>query len=757
MKKWKLIGVLTVLLLGILSCSACGKKEEWEIGVDGYVYVVQNSESYAELSSLIEEGEHFLVQGNSLYFLKALESGKTAICRVDFPEGEEGGFDYQEIVTDQGISAYTADLAGNVYYLARFSSSGVFVGSLADLNNAVRKGFLRGVDKDGNELFKVDDLEVPYLQMDIKYTYDCLSVDGDGLIYWLDPQQVSLFGPDGTSRGSIPLGDYAGRYEYSTLFLMKDGKENVFCVAEDKGPAVLALHPGANEPLSPFYVCSGAGFAEVYMDGNGLLIDEDDGILYSCRQEEKGFVQEPVLRWQDSDLVGNDVRDVVALPNGDFLTAYAGDREILLLKKTPLEDLPKKELVVLASLLPSSELSKAVVSFNRQSDRYRISLESFGSKRFAGQSVVDEAGARLDVMLISDNPPDLLDLTGLDIWKYAEKDVLADLTQLLGEEKVSVYPKKLREDYTIRERLVCIPRQFSLTTVVGRGKDVGSLAGGYDSQELMDVLNQLYAAGRGVMLNWEDRGYLLRTFFAREYLTKYIDWETGTCSFDDGDFGKLLEQIKGIQYEDGNTTGKLYGLEGVPDEVSLLQHWGTDFQWILDMEEWLGTDVVLLGYPTADGTPYHIAEVQDSIGIVEASSHKEGAVAFLESFLDADLYRTDSLSIPLFNYFPTREDEFEMMAQEAGTLRYVMNALGERVKNPDGTDQVMSGYVNEDRMKAMRAAIETADFLPFTVTEEQIIAIVCEEAEQYFSGAKSLEEVQGIMNNRISILLQEGM
>ncbi len=56
---------------------------------------------------------------------------------------------------------------------------------------------------------------------------------------------------------------------------------------------------------------------------------------------------------------------------------------------------------------------------------------------------------------------------------------------------------------------------------------------------------------------------------------------------------------------------------------------------------------------------------------------------------------------------------------------------------------------------ALMEQIEGMDFRPRSAAEEQIIEIVAEEADIYYKGDKSLEDVTAVIQNRVELLLKE--
>ena len=196
-------------------------------------------------------------------------------------------------------------------------------------------------------------------------------------------------------------------------------------------------------------------------DGGLYFTLYSDDTLYLFDGEE-GAARK-VLRWEDSDIFNSSVEQL--WPAGeDGILAHclsnngnSGSREEwYLLVRTPVEELPEKELVVLASFSPDLDLRSAVVEYNRQSERYHCIIEQYGHVPGTG----DDTGAsiRLDAALLSSSPPDILDLWSVDIYKYAEKGVLEDLSPYIegsGTVRREDFLDGVLEGYTIGGSLVC--------------------------------------------------------------------------------------------------------------------------------------------------------------------------------------------------------------------------------------------------------------------------------------------------------------
>ncbi|WP_300715106.1 hypothetical protein, partial [uncultured Acetatifactor sp.] len=125
--------------------------------------------------------------------------------------------------------------------------------------------------------------------------------------------------------------------------------------------------------------------------------------------------------------------------------------------------------------------------------------------------------------------------------------------------------------------------------------------------------------------------------------------------------------------------------------------------------------------------------------------HKEGAWDFLEYYISRgaeDGY-----------YLPTRISSLRDMAEKAAAPQPGMSTFNRSVWIGDDMHEVdeFPQYLAD----ALMEQIEGMDFRPRSAAEEQIIEIVAEEADIYYKGDKSLEDVTAVIQNRVELLLKE--
>lgn len=202
--------------------------------------------------------------------------------------------------------------------------------------------------------------------------------------------------------------------------------------------------------------------------GNILFtMGQEDGILYEWDREDVGV--RPLLRWQDVDVLPYEVRAVAPIGEGRLILLSSGTDSggMFVLRKMSVEELPKKETVVLASLYPDTQLLQTVRKFNQLSNEYRVVVERYGATGYRNgmdddtDAAYRDAVNRLDAALVSSDPPDMLDLNDMDIRKYTDKEALEDLAPRLEEMGIykEDYLENVWEGFTVGGKLVCLPSE----------------------------------------------------------------------------------------------------------------------------------------------------------------------------------------------------------------------------------------------------------------------------------------------------------
>ena len=804
---------LLCIVLGALA--ACGRKEELtetQLGIDGYVYVPRLLDTSAvdTYGNTFNEVYNLKVLGNILYYFRSTESRRILerlplpeesampeVQGMDFNEGERllelsGGYCEE---TEEMLEEWNRDPG---LLIDRMMGKGEGLSGQISLQGHSYSGYVMDytVDEEDNIYFIIDMSRYDGLELEESRELLCMyGADGQlcyrmpldgtkvngmvpygsGSLLLLTENEIRKIDADGSVAERIGIEEYkSGRSMISERLYGEPGGRIYYVIRYgDFAWEVMELVAEGGMRLREVQ-----GFAwkndmgadiQGCHDGDLYFTLHSDDTLYLFDGEE-GAARK-VLRWGDSDIYSSSVEQLLPVGEDEILAqCYSSygytdfKEEWYLLVRTPVEELPEKELVVLASLDPDLDLRKAVVDYNRQSGRYHCIIEQYGNDSGTGDAGAD---VRLDAALLSPSPPDILDLRSVDIYKYAEKGALEDLSPYMegsGTVRKEDFLDGLLEGYTINGRLVCVPTRFRLNTIVGRDSQTGLLEswGIEDVYALMEghpEMTELVSSGsrrmdgpEGGRARGRGRDYMLKEFLPAYYLERFVDWEAGECSFDSGEFRELLLWLEGhVEKEQQETaTGRsiTYETYYAPEDALLMEAGNVTFERLIWIEAQIGGKARFLGFPTADGRGTAACRVVDKLGMISNGLHKEGAWDFLEYFIS----RGTEDSFYLLN-LPTRISSLRDMAEKAAAPRPGKTVFYRSMSIGDDTHEVYEfpQYLTD----ALMEQIEGMDFRPRSAAEEQIIEIVAEEADIYYKGDKSLEDVTAVIQNRVELLLKE--
>lgn len=384
-----------------------------------------------------------------------------------------------------------------------------------------------------------------------------------------------------------------------------------------------------------------------------------------------------------------------------------------------------------------SDLENAVTRFNRFQDDIRIEFINYYT---AGNHFDDEV-ERLKLDIVRGNVPDILEVSMMDWEMLASKGLWADLCGFMEQDeecRKDMLLPNVAEAYELGGHLYCIAPSFRIHTMWG-GESVVQGRYGVSFPELAQILRD---NGKDVNTIY---GLSVNESVLRELCTMgmdhFIDWENGTCHFEEEAFKEVLEFAK--EYGEDNTEGTL--LDRIREGKILMSagmlYSVADYQ--LEKELY-GEEVNFIGYPVRNGTGTAVSFCGSPLAIYANGENADAAWQFVKYFL---LNGYDG------NGFPVIREQFDAkMLQD-------MEPLKDNLPRKTYSDRY-NGYItvyeaSQEDVDTVRELIEMADrkfqFHP------EIQNIISEEAEAYFAGQKSLEEVTALIQNRVSLYLEEHM
>ena len=142
-----------------------------------------------------------------------------------------------------------------------------------------------------------------------------------------------------------------------------------------------------------------------------------------------------------------------------------------------------------------------------------------------------------------------------------------------------------------------------------------------------------------------------------------------------------------------------------------------------------------VGYPTTDGSPFHVLNPRQQLAIYSGSQCKDGAWAFIEYLLseaEQSWYGESGRG------FPVRKDCFEA---------YLDKPFGQRA-------QYMGDAVTKQEMDALRFMTEHM-YVSQSINNRVISEILFEEIDAFLSGDKTAPEDAEIIQNRVQLYFNE--
>lgn len=400
-----------------------------------------------------------------------------------------------------------------------------------------------------------------------------------------------------------------------------------------------------------------------------------------------------------------------------------------------------KQILTLAVMEQSVTMQQVVAEYNRFSKDYLIEVIEY----YTEDGGYEAASQRLRLEIISGKAPDIIDVSNVDVSVLSEKGVLVDLYSLM--EKDTSFAKErlinnIIEAYEMDGKLYCLAPAFQLVTMWGNNQILQNRSG-VSIRELIELLDN---HGKDLNAIWgfsADESVL--TTLCTFGMDEFIDWNNATCDFRTDYFKDVLEFAKGYTnaYENSQSEGikenAIAITVGVIDSVS-------DYQLAKAL---YGEDVNFIGYPTNVGTGTAVSFRGEALSINAKNNHINGAWDFIKFYITNGY---DGIG------FPTEKVQFEACMSLAMQPDIEIDENGmmyECVKEwySDGNVSIKIYEASENDIEAIRELIDSAcSKYEYDVS---IMKIISEEAEAYLIGQRELEEVTEIIQNRVSLYLDE--
>ena len=451
---------------------------------------------------------------------------------------------------------------------------------------------------------------------------------------------------------------------------------------------------------------------------------------------------------------------------GGLYGAYVNDRNEFCFSR--FRELRDEDMVRVAWLPAFDATTKSifkqwVVDFNKTHQNCQIVIESYGlplsdpdyldpefdiAKYYENYSIAySEALDKINVEIAANNAPDIFCCDNMELEPLIKKGMLADIGELMAQDEEiskSEYLNNVFEACKIDGKLYMVIPSFRVETVWAKQSLVGDRTH-WTIDEMMELIDSQEGVESVFGETMSSSNFLMYCYIFNS--DRYVDKATGQCYFDSDEFRKMMEFAKTRMEKEVNPEeiGMILD-QYVADKYLLWLESITDFGFSINMWDTVFEEPVrYIGFPTS-GECGSLIQPTNILVINENSSHKKEAWEFARLFLQ------DKWQLASGDTLPTLRQLFLEKAETS--YKDVQN----------GHYFLGSSYTNGDNVKINVAPKEEWDYYLDLIqsinystvnVDSQILAIIEEEEQPYLSGFRDLDETASIIQNRVTLYLQE--
>ena len=446
-----------------------------------------------------------------------------------------------------------------------------------------------------------------------------------------------------------------------------------------------------------------------FLRGTNLYLLEEDGLYHLTDLALYGVGPQSFLM---RILILSDDR-IVVLTDDTIISLTVGEEETESLTLGVIEHEDQRE-----------ELEKEVTAYNRMRRGLPVKIRYF-----------DDI-AKLNLALLSGE----IDLIGsreiVEMRNYADRGILWALedadTVLLREGELI---PSVVESAKWKGKTFFLPGKVCFWGAHARKSDVQSREPVATASDYMKMVREVYPDHMRSQV-----GLIFYDWAFSRDLDQWIDWEKGTCHFDDGSFAECLTfcgdcakdvdeavanelEIRYTGISGGFGIGEIF-MEPTPEILKLM---GSDYE-----------QYELYPYPSANNAHHggNALEAMLFYGVVTGSERREEALGFME-------YMILEAAEPHWQFGPVTQKGVEKKIEEY-LEEYRRREKDENTDFTPLTDQTVPMF---------RSRVENS--YGYLYTDNEIMKVMREEALRFFAGELTAEKAAEYIQNRVSIYLAE--
>ncbi len=512
-------------------------------------------------------------------------------------------------------------------------------------------------------------------------------------------------------------------------------------------------------------------------------VKETDDAAAAADAEKTTLTGERLFSWSSADINQDNLQFFDFLPDGRVaaMTNEWGGKdvgqimELAVLTPTDASTLPPRTTLTYACLYCDYDVRAQIIKFNRASTGSRIEIKDYSEYiTDSGEGYEDSYQAaitKLNAEIIAGNVPDLIQTDSLPFARYAGQGVLEDLWPYidndpdLGRDKLMIRPLEAAQT---NGKLFQIFSSFSIRTAAGATRAVGDRMS-WTLKEMQEALANM-PEGCTYFGEGDTKDGMLQQVMAQS-LDRFVDWETGKCSFDSPDFISVLEFCNSFPLEfDYND----YDWESQPSMYEklrngmqmLLTQSISDMDDITYLDALFGGECSFVGYPTESGVGSSF-QVQGGMAMSSTCKDKDAAWSFMrQMLLPAEDGRYGYNRFGGWG-FPINKENFDKQMERDMKVEYETDENGNPILDENGNPiEITHGtwWISDDVQIEMKAVTQ-AQYDKFMALynaidtiysyDTEIFTAVSEVAAPYFNGDATVEETARKIQGRVDLYVNE--
>ena len=491
------------------------------------------------------------------------------------------------------------------------------------------------------------------------------------------------------------------------------------------------------------------------------------------------------------------------------------ENNLAILTATPREQLPEKTTLTYATMSLGQDERNRIIRFNKSSTTHRIEVTDYSEYRTAEDYMAGVT--KLNTEILAGKVPDIISVQNLPLRQYGAKGILEDLWTYIDNDPDISREKLMERVFDAAEqdgKLYQVFNSFYISTIIGATDVVGEDMG-WTMAQFQDALASM-PEGCSVFGESSTKDGMLSTLL-NQNLDSFVNWETGECSFDGESFKTALAfcnsfplefDYENYEYSDDNSEPariadgrQMLIQESINDFRSIqmyeamfggdeaLDHFYLDYKYGPDGASITVSDVPVTdeygysnesnrlrpgryitfkGYPTEDGGCGSSFSFYSGIAMTSSCKDKDGAWSFIRQvLLPTEEERAGARYYYSGGNFSVNKADFDKAMENALTPQYETDADGNNILDEEGNPipvnygSIWPNDTTEIELKAptqsdvdkVLALYEQVDSI--YRRDDKIMESVLEVASQYFAGDKPLNDAASLIQNKVTLYVNE--